>query len=141
MGSMRLMGGGLHRGTSTLAMGPAGVGPVVAWALHYAVRAATQGGHKAIIYLFDEEVGLLLDRAHGDSASISTPTSRPGGGLILEQVDAAELSPGEFAHKVCGPGRAGQWCAGRDRQPQRLPGGNAGRARPPAAHARAAALS
>jgi circadian clock protein KaiC len=92
-----LMGGGLHRGTSTLAMGPAGVGKSLL-ALHYAVRAATQG-HKAIIYLFDEEVGLLLDRAHGIGLDLDVHIQ--AGRLILEQVDAAELSPGEFAHKVC----------------------------------------
>jgi circadian clock protein KaiC len=92
-----LMGGGLHRGTSTLAMGPAGVGKSLL-ALHYAVRAAAEG-HKAIIYMFDEEVGLLLDRAHG--IGIDLDVHIQAGRLILEQVDAAELSPGEFAHKVC----------------------------------------
>jgi circadian clock protein KaiC len=92
-----LMGGGLHRGTSTLAMGPAGVGKSLL-ALHYAVRAAAEG-HKAIIYMFDEELGLLLDRAHGIGIDLAVHIQ--AGRLILEQVDAAELSPGEFAQKVC----------------------------------------
>jgi circadian clock protein KaiC len=43
-------------------------------------------------------VGLLLDRAHG--IGIDLDVHIQAGRLILEQVDAAELSPGEFAHNV-----------------------------------------
>ena len=48
--------------------------------------------------MFDEELGLLFDRTKG-SASISKRCS-DSGNLFIEQVDAAELSPGEFAHRV-----------------------------------------
>ena len=92
-----VLGGGLERGTSTLVTGPAGCGKSLL-ALHYAVRAAEQG-HKAVAYLFDEEVGLLLERATGIGIDLDGHIG--AGRLVLESVDAAELSPGEFAHRVC----------------------------------------
>jgi circadian clock protein KaiC len=90
----QLLGGGLERGTSTLVMGPAGSGKSLL-ALHYAVRAAAQG-HKAVVYVFEEEIGLLLERAAGIDLDGHVQTGR----LVLEQVDAAELSPGEFARRI-----------------------------------------
>jgi len=92
-----VLGGGLERGTSTLVTGPAGCGKSLL-ALHYAVRAAEQG-HKAVAYLFDEELGLLLERATGIGIDLDGHIG--AGRLVLESVDAAELSPGEFAHRVC----------------------------------------
>jgi circadian clock protein KaiC len=91
-----LLGGGLERGTSTLVMGPAGSGKSLL-VLHYAVRAAAQG-HKAVVYMFEEEIGLLLERAAG--VGIDLDGHVQAGRLVLEQVDAAELSPGEFAHRI-----------------------------------------
>jgi circadian clock protein KaiC len=91
-----LLGGGLERGTSTLVMGPAGSGKSLL-VLHYAVRAAAQG-HKAVVYMFEEEIGLLLERAAG--VGIDLDGHVQAGRLLLEQVDAAELSPGEFAHRI-----------------------------------------
>jgi circadian clock protein KaiC len=91
-----LMGGGLERGTSTLVLGPAGCGKSLL-ALHYAIRAVQQG-HKAIAYLFDEEAGLLRERAAGIGFELEAPLRT--GQLVLQNVDAAELSPGEFAHDV-----------------------------------------
>jgi circadian clock protein KaiC len=93
-----VLGGGLERGTSTLVTGPAGSGKSLL-ALHYAVQAAGQG-HKAVVYLFDEELGLLLERAAGIGIDLGDHIE--AGRLVLEPVDAAELSPGEFAHRVCG---------------------------------------
>ena len=91
-----LLGGGLDRGTSTLLIGPAGSGKSLL-ALHYAVRTAEQG-RKAVAYLFDEDVGLLAERAGGVGIDLDDHVRE--GRLALEQVDAAELSPGEFAHRV-----------------------------------------
>jgi circadian clock protein KaiC len=91
-----LLGGGLERGTSTLLIGPAGSGKSLL-SLHYAVRTAAQG-KKAVAYIFDEDVGLLAERAGG--VGIELGDHARDGRLLLEQVDAAELSPGEFAHRV-----------------------------------------
>jgi circadian clock protein KaiC len=93
-----LLGGGLERGTSTLVMGPAGSGKSLL-ALHHAVRAAAQS-HKAVLYVFEEEIGLLLERAAG--VGIDLDGYVQAGRLLLEQVDATELSPGEFAHRIRG---------------------------------------
>jgi circadian clock protein KaiC len=60
--------------------------------------AAIQRGEKAAMFSFDEETGLLLDRMKG--LGIDLEAAIASGALHLEQVDAAELSPGEFAHRV-----------------------------------------
>ena len=48
--------------------------------------------------MFDEELGLLFQRMKG--LGIDLEKMQHGGMLFVEQVDAAELSPGEFAHRV-----------------------------------------
>jgi circadian clock protein KaiC len=50
------------------------------------------------MFIFDEELGLLFDRMKG--IGIDLPAMQESGHLFVEQVDAAELSPGEFAHRV-----------------------------------------
>jgi circadian clock protein KaiC len=50
------------------------------------------------MFVFDEELGLLIDRAKGLGIDIEQLTA--SGSLVLEQVDAAELSPGEFTERV-----------------------------------------
>ena len=55
-------------------------------------------GEKAALFIFDEELGLLFDRVKG--LGIDLEAMRDAGSLIVEQVDAAELSPGEFAARV-----------------------------------------
>ncbi|MFC5355535.1 ATPase domain-containing protein [Azospirillum himalayense] len=92
-----LLGGGLERGSSTLLVGPSGSGKTLL-ALSVAV-AAMKRGEKAAVYVFDEELGLLLDRAAGLGFDLAA--YRDQSLLLLEPIDAAELSPGEFAHKVC----------------------------------------
>jgi circadian clock protein KaiC len=91
-----LLGGGLERGSSTLVLGPAGTGKSLL-TLSFAV-AAVQRGEKAALYMFDEEIGLLFERAKGLGLDLEAMVD--GGGLIVEQVDAAELAPGQFAHRV-----------------------------------------
>jgi len=58
-----LLGGGVHRGTSTLLVGPAGVGKSVV-AMQYAAAAAARG-QRTVVYLFDEAVTTYLTRAEG----------------------------------------------------------------------------
>lgn len=91
-----LLGGGLERGSSALVLGPAGSGKSLL-TLHFA-RAAVERGEKAALFIFDEELGLLFDRAK--AMGIDLQAMQDGGNLIIEQLDAAELSPGEFAHLV-----------------------------------------
>jgi circadian clock protein KaiC len=59
---------------------------------------AVKRGERAALFIFDEELGLLFSRAKG--MGIDLKAMRDGGGLIIQQMDAAEVSPGEFAHKV-----------------------------------------
>jgi circadian clock protein KaiC len=91
-----LLGGGIDAGTSTLILGPTGTGKsVLALTL---IRSCIARGEKAAMFVFDEEVGLLIERAM--SLGIDIRRFVADGMLALEQVDAAELSPGEFAHRV-----------------------------------------
>lgn len=91
-----LLGGGVSTGSSTLIIGPAGTGKSVL-VLHY-LAAAVQRGESAALFAFDEELGLLFTRAKG--LGIDLEAMRDSGKLIVEQMDAAELSPGEFSHRV-----------------------------------------
>ncbi|MBD9389083.1 AAA family ATPase [Agrobacterium sp. AGB01] len=91
-----LLGGGIERGSSTLLIGPAGTGKSL-FALQF-VNAAIQRGEKAAIFIFDEELGLLYARTK--SMGIDLETLHAQGHIHIEQLDAAELSPGEFAQRV-----------------------------------------
>ena len=84
------------RGSSVLVLGPAGTGKSLL-CLQFAV-AAVQRGEKAALYVFDEELGLLFRRTK--KLGMDLEKLRADGTLNIEQVDAAELSPGEFAHRV-----------------------------------------
>lgn len=91
-----LLGGGMERGTSTLLLGPAGSGKSLI-ALTF-VAEAIRKGEKAVMFVFDEEIGLLIHRAAGIGIDLAPMLA--SGALTLHQLDAAELSPGEFAHLV-----------------------------------------
>jgi circadian clock protein KaiC len=91
-----LLGGGIHQGSATLVIGPAGTGKST-FAFQF-VAAAVARGERAAMFIFDEELGLLLDRAM--TMGFDFEAMRDSGHLHIEQVDAAELSPGEFAHQV-----------------------------------------
>jgi circadian clock protein KaiC len=92
----RLLGGGLPAGSSTLLLGPAGCGKSSV-ALQFAVATAGRG-ERGALYIFDETVGTLKSRAR----SMGMPIDRymETGLITVQQVDAAELSPGEFADIV-----------------------------------------
>jgi circadian clock protein KaiC len=89
-----LMGGGIETGSSTLILGPAGTGKSLV--VMTFVKAAIARGERAA--LFDEELGLLFDRMK--AMGIDLQAERDKGNILLQQIDAAELSPGEFAHRV-----------------------------------------
>jgi circadian clock protein KaiC len=92
-----LLGGGLERGSSALILGPAGAGKSLL-ALHYATAAIARG-EKAALFVFDEELASLSARALAFGMDLNALQAE--GNLLVEHVDAAELSPGEFAHRVC----------------------------------------
>ena len=96
-----LLGGGIEAGSSTLILGPAGTGKSLI-AITFALAALARG-EKAALFIFDEELGLFLDRMKG--MGIDLEAALDAGAIIIEQVDAAELSPGEFAHRVRQNGR------------------------------------
>lgn len=91
-----LLGGGVERGSSTLILGPAGTGKSLL-AILFAV-AAVERGESAAMFVFDEELGLLFTRARG--LGIDLEDLQSSGRLIIQQIDAAELSPGEFTAMV-----------------------------------------
>jgi circadian clock protein KaiC len=91
-----LLGGGIEAGSSALIIGPAGTGKSTI-ALQF-VDAAVKRGGKAALFIFDEELGLLFDRTK--AIGFDLEWMRDAGVLHIEQIDAAELSPGEFAHRV-----------------------------------------
>ena len=91
-----LLGGGIERGSSALVLGPAGTGKSLL-TLTFAVGAIKRG-ERAAMFVFDEELGLLIERAKGLGLDLRAMIE--SGDLMLTQVDAAELAPGEFAHLV-----------------------------------------
>jgi len=91
-----LLGGGVERGSSTLLLGPTGAGKSLI-TLQFVSQAIRDGG-KAAMFIFDEELGLLFERAK--PLGFDLAAMRDAGRLSIVQLDAAELSPGEFAQKV-----------------------------------------
>jgi circadian clock protein KaiC len=91
-----ILGGGIERGSSCLILGPAGTGKSLVSL--YFVLSALGRGEKAALFVFDEELGLLYDRTKGFGIDLEAMVG--SGNLFVQQVDAAELSPGEFAARV-----------------------------------------
>ena len=91
-----LLGGGIERGSSVLLLGPAGTGKSLL-ALTF-VQGAVKRGETAALFVFDEELGLLFNRAIGLGIDLQAMVDE--GRLFIEQVDAAELTPGEFSDRV-----------------------------------------
>jgi len=91
-----LLGGGIEQGSSTLLLGPAGAGKSLI-TLQFVAQTIRAGG-KAAMFIFDEELGLLFDRAK--PLGFDLAAMRDTGRLLITQLDAAELSPGEFSQTV-----------------------------------------
>lgn len=92
----QLLGGGLERGTNALLIGAAGVGKS-SLALTYAIAAAERGEH-AVFFAFDEGRGTLEARAH--TLGLPLQQHLESGMIRFQQIDPAELSPGEFTANV-----------------------------------------
>ena len=91
-----LLGGGLERGTSTLLQGAAGTGKSTVATL-FAVTAAERNQDVAM-FIFDESSNTLLSRMSGLGFDLERHIA--SGRLTLDEVDPAELSPGQFAHAI-----------------------------------------
>jgi len=91
-----LLGGGVERGSSVLILGPAGTGKSLL-ALTFVISAINRG-ESAAMFVFDEELGLLFERAKGLGIQLQSMVDT--GRLVIEQVDAAELTPGELSERV-----------------------------------------
>jgi circadian clock protein KaiC len=91
-----LVGGGLVRGTSTLLLGPAGSGKSAlasCWAF-----AAAERGEQPAIFAFDEGLGTLFTRSAALGMDLRPHVE--AGRARVQQVDPAEMSPGELVHAV-----------------------------------------
>lgn len=95
-----MLSGGLTVGSTTLLLGPAGAGKSTI-STQFVVNAL-KNGQKAAVYVFDEVMHILIERAE------KLCFGKPGGfkayveeGLLhAQQIDPAEMSPGAFAHEV-----------------------------------------
>ncbi|MBV8674031.1 MAG: AAA family ATPase, partial [Acidobacteriaceae bacterium] len=92
----QLFGGGIDAGTSTLFVGPAGCGKSTV-AIRYAISAADRG-EKAMVFAFDEARETLIQRSKG--LGMDPSEFLASGMLEIQQVDPAELAPGEFVSRV-----------------------------------------
>jgi circadian clock protein KaiC len=91
-----LLGGGFESGSSTLIVGAPGTGKSTL-SSQFVVSAAKRG-QRSTMFLFDENKQILLSRTEGLGIGL---TEHVNAGLVqIQQVDPAELSPGEFMHTV-----------------------------------------
>ena len=91
-----LLGGGIEEGTSTLLIGAAGTGKSTI-AAKFASAAAGRGDRGAL-FLFDESPATLLSRC--DELNVGLRPHVESGTITLQQIDPAELTPGEFIHVI-----------------------------------------
>ena len=88
--------GGLHYGTSTIMIGPAGVGKSTL-AMMYA-NSAAERGERAAVYLFDEGPDTLYQRTSALGMDIKGHVEEDR--ITLRQIQLAELTPGELSYMV-----------------------------------------
>jgi circadian clock protein KaiC len=92
----QLLGGGIERGTSTLIVGAPGSGKSSLAAQFVASEAAR--GRNCAMFIFDESQHTLLSRMAGLGIDLAAHVE--SGKVTIQQIDPAELSPGEFAHRM-----------------------------------------
>jgi circadian clock protein KaiC len=88
--------GGIERGTVSIISGPTGVGKTTTGTQF--MNAAAGRGERSVIYMFEETEETFLKRC--SSVNITVEEMRERGTLTVEEIEALELSPQEFAHKV-----------------------------------------
>lgn len=89
----KLTGGGLPRGSSTLVVGPAGIGKSTIATLY--VMAGAMRGENSCVLLFDESVETHVTRSEGLGLEIAA--ARDAGRVSIMHLDPAELSVGQIA--------------------------------------------
>lgn len=92
-----MLGGGLRAGTTTLLLGPAGVGKSTC-AMSF-VAAALARGDTAAVFTFDEVLASLFERTKR-LCDERIEDHVASGRLHAQQIDPAELGPGAFARRV-----------------------------------------
>ncbi len=100
-----LFNGGVQRGTSTLVAGPTGCGKSTLCTQF--VLSAAKRGEKSAIFTFDETRQSFIVRSRGLGMDLEQYLE--DGTIHLEQVDPAELSPGEFVHRIRGGVEEKKW--------------------------------
>lgn len=98
-----LFGGGIDQGTTTLVMGPAGTGKSTL-SVQYAARLA-QEGERSMLFTFDETRTLLLKRSQALGLNLAEHVNQ--GLVTVDQIDPAELSPGELTSRIVAGVEAG----------------------------------
>lgn len=91
-----VMKGGLERGTVTILSGPSGVGKTTLGAQF--MKEAAGRGERSVMYMFEESTGTFLHRCKAINIPVSDMIER--GTLAVEEVEALELTPEEFAMDV-----------------------------------------
>ncbi|MES2260668.1 MAG: ATPase domain-containing protein [Pseudomonadota bacterium] len=99
----QLLGGGLEEGMSTLLAGPPGSGKSTLAAQF--VSAACQRGEPCAMFLFEEARNNMLNRA--DGLGLGLKAALDADLLTVQQVDPAELAPGQFTQAVVNAASAG----------------------------------
>jgi len=97
----KMFKGGLLSGTSSVFIGPSGVGKSTV-AMQFVANALKQGA-KAAVYTFDEVLSTFLGRSEKLNFAGECEAIKPyleDGRLIARQIDPAELTPGAFAQGV-----------------------------------------
>jgi circadian clock protein KaiC len=92
----QLLGGGIEAGTSTLIVGAPGTGKSTLAAQFAASMARC--GERSAFFVFDESPATLLSRC----AQLEVDMRRyvEDGTITIQQVDPAELTPGELTHAI-----------------------------------------
>jgi circadian clock protein KaiC len=91
-----LIGGGLEEGSSTLLSGPSGTGK--SSLAGQFIHAAAQRGEASAMFLFEESRHNLISRC--TNLGLDLNHAIDNGLLTIQQIDPAELSPGEFTNSV-----------------------------------------
>lgn len=91
-----LLDGGLDRGTVTVISGPTGVGKSTTGTQF--MKEAAGRGERSVMYLFEETEGTFMRRS--EAVNIPVAEMRDRGTLNVEEIEALETSPQEFANMV-----------------------------------------
>lgn len=91
-----LLNGGLDRGTVTVISGPTGVGKTTTGTQF--MNEAAGRGERSVMYLFEENESTFTRRS--EAVNIPVGEMRNRGTLTVEEIEALDTSPQEFANMV-----------------------------------------